>query len=151
MHKSIPAIAGAIAIALPTTTSWAAIVAEPNVKPKLKPKKKVVISTMSYAGPAVSMRWGPVQVTAIIKTTTTTITLGKKIKKKTVAKLLTDVTATYPSDKEKSRELNSRAIPWLRQEALTRQSAQLDMVSDATMTSEVYAQSLQAALDQAQF
>ena len=37
----------------------------------------------------------------------------------------------------------------LRSEALTAQSAQIDLVSGATYTSDAYAQSLQSALDQA--
>ncbi|AXB43082.1 FMN-binding protein [Amycolatopsis albispora] len=40
-----------------------------------------------------------------------------------------------------------RALPTLREEALTAQSADIDTVSGATMTSEAYAESLQAALD----
>lgn len=39
------------------------------------------------------------------------------------------------------------ALPTLREEALTAQSADIDTVSGATMTSEAYAESLQAALD----
>jgi uncharacterized protein with FMN-binding domain len=37
----------------------------------------------------------------------------------------------------------------LQSEALTAQSAQIDLISGATYTSDAYAQSLQAALDQA--
>ncbi|MGC7099750.1 FMN-binding protein [Amycolatopsis lurida] len=40
-----------------------------------------------------------------------------------------------------------RALPTLREEALTAQSADIDTVSGATMTSEAYTESLQAALD----
>lgn len=40
-----------------------------------------------------------------------------------------------------------RALPTLKEEALTAQSADIDAVSGATMTSEAYAESLQAALD----
>ncbi|UJW30840.1 FMN-binding protein [Saccharothrix sp. AJ9571] len=39
------------------------------------------------------------------------------------------------------------ALPTLREEALNAQSAEIDTVSGATMTSEAYAESLQAALD----
>ena len=41
------------------------------------------------------------------------------------------------------------AEPILHDEALQAQSAQIDLVSGATYTSDAYAQSLQAALDQA--
>jgi uncharacterized protein with FMN-binding domain len=41
------------------------------------------------------------------------------------------------------------ALPQLKSEALSAQSANIDIVSGATYTSQGYAQSLQAALDQA--
>ena len=50
---------------------------------------------------------------------------------------------------QRSQEISQQAEPILRQEALQAQSAQIDLVSGATFTSESYAQSLQAALDQA--
>jgi uncharacterized protein with FMN-binding domain len=47
----------------------------------------------------------------------------------------------------RSTEINQRAVPILRQQALTVQSARVDTVSGATNTSEAYRRSLQAALD----
>jgi uncharacterized protein with FMN-binding domain len=49
----------------------------------------------------------------------------------------------------RSQEINSQAAPILLQETMTAQSAQIDVVSGATYTSEGYVQSLQSALDQA--
>jgi uncharacterized protein with FMN-binding domain len=46
-------------------------------------------------------------------------------------------------------QISASAAPILRQEALQAQSAQIDMVSGATYTSEGYQQSLQGALDAA--
>ena len=54
-----------------------------------------------------------------------------------------------PNHAAKSRQINARALPILRQEVLTAQSAQIDTVSGATSTSEAYAQAVQAILDQA--
>ena len=54
-----------------------------------------------------------------------------------------------PQDRRRSAEISQYAAPILRQEALSAQSAQIDLVSGATYTSEAYAQSLQSALDQA--
>ena len=51
-----------------------------------------------------------------------------------------------PSDNH-SRRINSQAVPILTQAAIAAQSANIDMVSGATWTSESYATSLQAALD----
>jgi len=46
-----------------------------------------------------------------------------------------------------SQQICEQAIPLLRTEVLTAQSARIDGVSGATFTSEAYAASLQAALD----
>ena len=54
-----------------------------------------------------------------------------------------------PYDRARSQFISDQAAPLLRQEALDAQSAQIDTLSGATYTSEGYAQSLQAALDQA--
>jgi uncharacterized protein with FMN-binding domain len=54
-----------------------------------------------------------------------------------------------PDSHQRSVEISQQAEPILRQEALQAQSAQIDLVSGATFTSDSYAQSLQSALDQA--
>lgn len=87
----------------------------------------------TFTGDSVQTRWGPVQVRITVK--------GGK---------LTDVTAVaYPSDNPRDQEINSYALPRLRTEALTAQSADIDTVSGATYTSDGYRQSLQSALDSA--
>ena len=63
---------------------------------------------------------------------------------------LSDVEALeLPSDRQRSQYINSIAGPELRQEALQARSANIDVISGATYTSQSYAQSLQNALDQA--
>jgi uncharacterized protein with FMN-binding domain len=63
---------------------------------------------------------------------------------------ITDIVALQmPDSHRRSVEISQAAEPILRQEALQAQSAQIDLVSGATFTSQSYAQSLQAALDQA--
>ncbi|MGW4908201.1 FMN-binding protein [Streptomyces sp. NPDC004270] len=87
----------------------------------------------TVTGDTVQTRWGPVQVRVTVKS-------GK----------ITDVTALqYPQDNPRDQQINSYALPQLRSEALTAQSAQIDTVSGATYTSEGYQQSLQSALDSA--
>ena len=49
----------------------------------------------------------------------------------------------------RSRVIDWRAVPILRQETLQAQSARIDVVSGATQTSEAYIRSLQSALDRA--
>ncbi|MCL4367291.1 FMN-binding protein [Patescibacteria group bacterium] len=55
----------------------------------------------------------------------------------------------YPQDRETSLMINTQAMPYLKQEALQSQSAQVDIVSGATDTSLAFQQSLQSALSQA--
>jgi uncharacterized protein with FMN-binding domain len=86
-------------------------------------------------GTVAQTRWGPVQVQVHIG--------GGRI---------TDVTALQvPSGNRRDAEINAYAVPQLRTEALAAQSAQIDVVSGATVTSEGYMESLQAALDSAHF
>jgi uncharacterized protein with FMN-binding domain len=81
-------------------------------------------------GSVARTRWGPVQVQVSIS--------GGRI---------TDVRAlTYPSGNGHDTAINAYALPELRQEALDAQSARIDTVSGATVTSDGYRASLQAAL-----
>jgi uncharacterized protein with FMN-binding domain len=87
----------------------------------------------TVTGDTAQTRWGPVQVQI-------TVDAGK----------VTDVAAVqYPNGNGRDQEINSYALPVLAQEALTAQSANIDHVSGATVTSDGYVQSLQSALDQA--
>jgi len=54
-----------------------------------------------------------------------------------------------PYDHMRSQYISEQAGPMLQQEALQAQSAQIDLISGATYTSESYAQSLQSAIDRA--
>ncbi len=84
------------------------------------------------AGPTVSTRWGPVQVAALFDG----------------AGSLCDVKVLqYPSDHSKSVRINQRALPILRQEVLAANGTDINIVTGATITSDAYAQSLQAILD----
>ena len=90
-------------------------------------------STNSVTGDVADTRWGPVEVRI-------TVTNGQ----------LTDVNAVeYPSENPRDQEINSYAIPALNHEALAAGSAQIDMISGATYTSQGYITSLQSALDKA--
>jgi uncharacterized protein with FMN-binding domain len=61
---------------------------------------------------------------------------------------ITDVSVPYIQTAEPySKQLAAQAIPTLRSEVLSGQSANIQGVSGATYTSEAYAQSVQAALD----
>lgn len=52
----------------------------------------------------------------------------------------------YPNDRGTSIEINSQAMPYLKQEAIAAQSANVDIVTGATQSSLAFKQSLQSAL-----
>ena len=90
-------------------------------------------SAVTVSGPAVSTRWGDLQVEITVD-----------------GSAITDVSVpVYPDGNGKDHEINAYALPVLVSETLDAQTADIDMVSGATVTSEGYVQSLQAALDQA--
>jgi uncharacterized protein with FMN-binding domain len=60
---------------------------------------------------------------------------------------ITDVQVVETPEDRRSQRIAASAAPTLRQEALRAQSAKIDTVSGATITSQAYAQSLQAAID----
>lgn len=89
--------------------------------------------TRTVTGSVAQTQWGPVQVQVSLT--------GSQI---------TDVQVLqYPSDNPKDQQINAYALPILIDETLQAQSAGIDMVSGATVTSVGYLQSLQAALDEA--
>ena len=55
----------------------------------------------------------------------------------------------YPTDYRTSRIINSRALPRLESEVVTAQSARVNIVSGATLSSMAFLRSLQTALDRA--
>ncbi len=77
--------------------------------------------------------WGPVQVAITVS--------GSEI---------TDVQVLqFPNENPKDVQINNYALPVLVDETLAAQSANIQMVSGATVTSNGYISSLQAALDEA--
>ncbi len=90
-------------------------------------------ATRTVTGPTVQTQWGPVQVQLTMS--------GDSIADVSVLQ--------YPSSNSKDQQINSYALPILVRSTLDRQSAEIDMVSGATVTSGGYLQSLQAALDSA--
>ena len=142
MHKNITATVGAIAIALPTGNAIAA--ATRSTATKVTPKKKVVTVKRTVSGSqAQADRWGTVEVTLVVKKTTTTV--GKK---KTITRKITAVNVPiYPNHTDRSVFINQQAIPMLVQEALSAQfTGGINMISGASDSSSAFAQSLQAAL-----
>jgi uncharacterized protein with FMN-binding domain len=81
----------------------------------------------------VDTQWGPVQVQLTVK--------GGTITKVSVLQ--------YPNGNPRDQEINAYALPILIRETQQQQTANIDMVSGATFTSDGYIRSLQSALDKA--
>jgi uncharacterized protein with FMN-binding domain len=94
---------------------------------------KTKSSSTTVTGDVAQTEWGPVQVQLIVA--------GDSITNVSVLQ--------YPSGNGRDQEINDYALPILTQETIDAQSATIDMVSGATVTSGGYVQSLQSALDQA--
>lgn len=91
--------------------------------------------TVTVNGTAVQTRWGPVQVQVKIAS----------------GKIGDVVVLMQPTGERRDVEINGYALPILKQQVLAAQSAQIDGVSGATVTSDGYRKSLQSALDAAHF
>jgi uncharacterized protein with FMN-binding domain len=90
------------------------------------------VTTRSATGPPVNFSYGTIAVRVTVR--------GTRVIRVSVASLST----LEPT----SQAICSQAIPALRSEVLSAQSASINGVSGATYTSQGYAQSVQAALDQ---
>ena len=110
----------------------ASATAEPQPTATAQPTAAATPATQTIIGPAVSYFYGTAQVQV-------TIANGK----------ITDVTALQLPNEGRSGWISQQVAPMLRSEVLAAQSANINLISGATYTSDAYAQSLQAALDQA--
>jgi len=86
-----------------------------------------------YTGPAADAYYGIIQLQALVQ--------GGRL---TALKIL-----KYPNDRRTSVNINRQALPMLRDEAISAQSADVDIISGATLTSKAFIQSLGGALKKA--
>ena len=111
--------------------------ADGDTAPRDAPATAAAAPTSTFSGAVTgttaTTRWGPVQVRATV--------VGGRI---TAVDVL-----QQPDGNHKDQEINADAVPELVSETLDAQSAHIDMVSGATVTSDGYVESLQSALDQA--
>lgn len=113
--------------AAPTSSAEPTLAIQPSATPRGAYKDGV------YTGPQVDAYYGIVEVQATIQN-------GK----------IADVQfLQYPNDRRTSQRINSIAMPYLQQEALQAQSANVNIISGATFTSEGFVMSLNSALDTA--
>ena len=132
MKKQITAALASLTVAVPVAGAAAAT------------RTKVTTITKTVRGTAAEAdRWGPLQVTLVVRKTTTTTGTKKKVTRKITAVKV----PVYPNHTDRSVFINQQALPMLVQEELTAQfSGNIQMISGATDTSYAFAQSLQAAL-----
>ncbi|MBV8959325.1 MAG: FMN-binding protein [Actinobacteria bacterium] len=126
-----PTTAGSESAATPAPTSAAAPPVASESPSTTAPARTPV--TRTGTGPDVPNRYGDVQVRVTMR--------GTQIVEVTPIVL--------PTDRPRSAQISQQAAPILRSEALQAQSANIDIVSGATYTSESYARSLQGAIDAA--
>lgn len=115
----------------PPTAPTAAASAGSTTPPTTPTTSSASSGSVTVDGSQEMTRYGVVQVEV-------TITDGR----------ISDVNAVqYPNRERRDVEINDQALPLLRSEVLSAQSANVDAISGATYTSEGYLTSLQAALD----
>jgi uncharacterized protein with FMN-binding domain len=105
----------------------------PTVNPTTKPPANGTKRDGTWNGASTYTEFGNVELAIVVS--------GGKI---------TDVKVLdYPQSHSRSVQINNKALPKLRQEALAAQSASINTVSGATYTSEGYRGSLQSAITKA--
>lgn len=90
-------------------------------------------SSGRFTGPTVNAYYGYVKVQAVVDK----------------GKLQNVVVLEHPNDNGTSRYINSVALPYLVKEAVQTQSANINLISGATFSSEAFVQSLSSALSKA--
>lgn len=130
MRRVVTALLSSLAIGLPFP---AAIAAAARVNVHATPVSRKLVGQTAQAG-----QWGTVSINVTAQTTGT----GTRRRVR-----YSDLGGSYTFHTSRSQFIMSQALPVLRQEFLTAQSAKnIQMVSGATYTSEAFLQSLQSAL-----
>jgi len=137
--EAAPAATSAATSASPTasasapTTSTSAPTPTSTHTPTPTPTTKSGAKNGTFTGTAESTQFGNVQVQAVISG----------------GKLTNVIVLQVPDRGGYEDQIVQIAVPELKSEALSAQSANIDVISGATYTSQGYAESLQSALDQA--
>ena len=135
--SALSAGAGTPAAAAPAPSASASATSSAAASPTASPAKTTSTSSGvkngTYTGTTETIPFGPVQVQAVISG----------------GKLTNVVVLQVPDRGGYEDQIVQTAVPELTSEALSKQSANIDVVSGATYTSQGYAESLQSALDQA--
>ena len=103
------------------------------IAPTITPQSQGLYKDGTYTGSVADAFYGPLQVQVTIS--------GGKVSNIQFLQ--------SPNDRSESIQINEQADPMLSQEAIQAQSAQVNIVSGATQTSQAFVQSVQSALSQA--
>jgi len=123
-----------VAAGQPSTSAGASAGGGPSPTPGMTATAtpQPTAASKTFTGPAINYYFGTAQVQV-------TMSNGK----------ITSVVALQLPNEGQSAWISQQVEPMLRSEVLAAQSAQIDLISGATYTSQAYIQSLQGALDQA--
>ncbi len=115
------------------TSTIASPAPEVDSVPATQSNPKKQYKSGQFTGDVTNAYYGKMQVKAVI-------TDGK----------ITDVEfLQYPKDRQTSIDINTQAMPRLREEAISIQNSNVDIVTGATQSSRAFRQALQSALDKA--
>jgi uncharacterized protein with FMN-binding domain len=109
------------------------IVPPTEVPPTDVPATQGQYKNGEYTGPQVDAFYGLVQVKAVVQN----------------GQIASVDFLEFPQDRRTSQRINAVAVPYLKMEAVQAQSANVNIISGATLTSEAFMMSLQSALDSA--
>jgi uncharacterized protein with FMN-binding domain len=128
-------VAVALLFSYHTSTNTAAVAGPTTAVtgPATRQRGSASPASATYTGDVADTRWGPVQVRITVA--------GGKI---TASEAL-----QHPQESRRDIEINDYALPILSKQAVQAQSASIDTVSGATVTSDGYLRSLQSAIDRA--
>lgn len=144
LHAMVPGAAAHSALSASSTAPSATATSTPKATATSTPKaataapaqlaatatpSPTAVTTHTITGPAIDDPFGTVQATITVA--------GNKI---------TNVSIAAPQDNPRSASINQQAVSLLQTETLQAQSANVNVISGATVTSEAYIQSLQSAL-----
>jgi uncharacterized protein with FMN-binding domain len=138
MALATPALPSPVPTAAPSVAQTAPETSQPTPVPTAATSAPATVAHSQYkdgqfTGDTVDAFYGLVRVQATIQS-------GK----------IADVQfLEYPNDRRTSIRINNIAMPYLTTEAIQAQSAEVDIISGATLTSEAFIQSLQSALESA--
>ena len=100
--------------------------------PETTPPPRVA-KDQTVTGATAQTRWGPVQVQIIVKD----------------GKIIDAIGLQYPDGDRRSQMISEQALPWLIEETLTEQIADVQIIGGATYTSMGWRQSLASAMQKA--